>query len=207
MTKMGKYVRCVADLRSTMKESIKGAILHSHNLELAKPYWEKATMAADEYADIGEDDPRCKEKDSIIMQKFELNVENRRKRRQKYEAQEVAMAEKNIKYIEKRKEVLSLIESKLGEKKDIAHLITVRQLRKLLLDNGDMDSYRASKVLHAAARKTVTWYNSMLAVKGVEKEIDKAADTCTLKTIIDFLKREDIPRNNYCGYCVKHYKV
>ena len=238
MTKRGKNLMGAGDLRKIINESIKRAIIYKHNLELAKTYWEKATMAANEYADIEKDDPRCKEKDDIIVQKFELNVEERSKRRQEREkdheekkalrtAKELKELEldalekakrktlwieerakkeelerkdreaKKAKYLEKRKEVLNLIESRLDEIKNISHLITVRQIKKMLLDNGDIESYRTSKVLHSAARKAVIWYNSMLAIKGGEKEIDDAADLYTLKRVIDFLKREDFCECDY----------
>jgi len=235
MTKRDKNLMSAGDLRKIMNESIKKAIIYRHNLELAKTYWEKATIAADKYADIEKDDPRCKEKDNIIMQKFELNVEERSKRKQEREEEheekkalrtakelkELALEKekkkaleieerakkeelerkdreaKKARYLEKRKEVFNLIESRLDEIKDISHLITVRQIKKMLLDNGDIESYRTSKVLHAAARKAVIWYDSMLAIKGVEKEIDDAADLYTLKRVIDFLKREDFCECDY----------
>lgn len=145
------------------------------------------------------------------MQKFELNVEarnNRSKRRQEHfekklmaeekkNKEELDRKERKAKYLEKRKEVLNLIESRLDEIKNISHLITVRQIKKMLLDSGDIESYRTSKVLHSAARKAVIWHDSMLAIKGVEKEIDEAADLYTLKRVIDFLKREDFCECSY----------
>lgn len=211
MTNTCKYAICVPTLRKIINESVKSAVRYKDDLKLAKPYWEKATMAANEYADIGEDDPRCKEKNVIIMQKFELNVEarnNRSKRRQEHfekklmaeekkNKEELDRKERKAKYLEKRKEVLNLIESRLDEIKNISHLITVRQIKKMLLDSGDIESYRTSKVLHSAARKAVIWHDSMLAIKGVEKEIDEAADLYTLKRVIDFLKREDFCECSY----------
>ena len=135
------------------------------------------------------DNKRIKEEQDRKI--FEENERRKEENEARIKMEKEQDKKEHIKWIiNKNKKACEYIESRLEEKKDILHLVTVRQIGKYLLSKGNIESYRAYKVLHSSARMAVVWYNYILFLKDDQREIDKVADLIPVNQVIDFLKRE-----------------